>query len=537
MNTTSQKKLHEIYQACRSIVGYETWEKVITGLIFPPDPEQLMISLERTGEQGIPEFLPDLARLEWTIKEIEEITYKSLKNSEGISINPSLRLLELSWKNLIGLINTKKDKSFNNPEPGKEIILLWKAPSNGRVNYRPASNNDMLALKMSAEKISADQVAEQGNVAVGLIDAVIDRAVREGILIAPPSQLNRDPSIFTKQEGIDEAFQCSKSFTLQWHITQACDLHCKHCYDRSNRPQMPIDRAIKILDDLRSFCRSRHVMGAISLTGGNPFLYPHLMDLYRAASERGFSLALLGNPTSREVLKELIAIQKPTHIQVSLEGLPEHNDYIRGKGHFERVMKFLQLLRELNIFSMVMLTLTKENMSQIIPLGEMLEGIVDRFHFNRLSMVGEGINLSLPERDEYKAFLNEYIEVAKKNSVLGFKDNMINILMHEKGQKPFGGCAGYGCGAAFNFLALLPDGEVHACRKLPSYLGNINHQSISEIYDSELASRYRSGCSSCRGCPIRAVCGGCLAVANSYGLDIFEEKDPFCFIRFSHSRQ
>ena len=83
MNITSQKRLHEIYQACRSIVGYETWEKVITGLIFPPDPEQLIISLERTGEQGIPEFLPDLARLEWTIKEVEEITYKSLKDSEG----------------------------------------------------------------------------------------------------------------------------------------------------------------------------------------------------------------------------------------------------------------------------------------------------------------------------------------------------------------------------------------------------------------------------------------------------------------------
>jgi selenobiotic family peptide radical SAM maturase len=191
----------------------------------------------------------------------------------------------------------------------------------------------------------------------------------------------------------------------------------------------------------------------------------------------------------------------------------------------------------MNIFSMVMLTLTKENMNQIIPLGERLRGLADRFHFNRLSMVGEGIHLSLPGKDEYLAFLREYIQAAEQNTVLGFKDNMINLLMHQKGLKPFDGCAGYGCGAAFNFLALLPDGEIHACRKLPSYLGNINNQSISEIYDSELANRYRSGCLACKGCPIRAVCGGCLAVSNSYGLNIFEEKDPFCFIHFSHSRQ
>jgi len=27
------------------------------------------------------------------------------------------------------------------------------------------------------------------------------------------------------------------------------------------------------------------------------------------------------------------------------------------------------------------------------------------------------------------------------------------------------------------------------------------------------------------------VCGGCLASAYSHGLDIFEKKDPYCFIK------
>ena len=35
--------------------------------------------------------------------------------------------------------------------------------------------------------------------------------------------------------------------------------------------------------------------------------------------------------------------------------------------------------------------------------------------------------------------------------------------------EPFGGCTGFGCGAAFNFMAVLPDGEVHACRKVPIF--------------------------------------------------------------------
>jgi radical SAM protein with 4Fe4S-binding SPASM domain len=114
---------------------------------------------------------------------------------------------------------------------------------------------------------------------------------------------------------------------------------------------------------------------------------------------------------------------------------------------------------------------------------------------------------------------------------MGIKDNLINIIRREQGVEPFGGCTGYGCGAAFNFVTLLADGEVHACRKFPSPIGNINQQSLAEIYDSGQATRYRSGTAACRSCAIRPVCGGCLASTHSHRLNIFEDKDPFCFIQ------
>jgi len=293
---------------------------------------------------------------------------------------------------------------------------------------------------------------------------------------------------------------------------------------------MTLEQGIRILDDARRFCRDRHVMKAVSFTGGNPFLYPNFSDLYQAASERGFSIGILGNPTEREKIEQLISIQKPTHFQISLEGLQEQNDFIRGEGHFKRVMAFLKVLRELDIFSMVMLTLTKNNMHEIIPLAEILNEHADRFHFNRLSMVGEGVNLILPEKEEYLVFLDAYEKAVQKYPILGLKDNMLSILEYKKGCRPFGGCTTFGCGAAFNFLAVLSDGEVHACRKFPSPIGNIYHQSIAELYDSPHAQRYRAGCRECYPCKLHPVCGGCLAVAYSMGCNVLEEKDPFCFI-------
>jgi selenobiotic family peptide radical SAM maturase len=325
-------------------------------------------------------------------------------------------------------------------------------------------------------------------------------------------------------------FLSASIFTLQWHITQTCDLHCKHCYDRSERGALEFASALKILDDLSRFCEMKHVQAQISFSGGNPLLYLHFRELYREASERGFALAILGNPAPREQIEALIRIEKPVFFQVSLEGLEEHNDSIRGPGHFKRTLKFLGTLRDLGIYSMVMLTLTKDNMSQILPLCENLRGLTDLFTFNRLAMVGEGAKLRLPSPKEYALFLEQYIAASEANPVMGLKDNLMNIIFHERGEEVFGGCTGFGCGAAFNFISVLSDGEVHACRKFPSRVGNIFQNSLLEIYDSEAARGYRQRPEACSGCPLRLVCGGCLAVSHGHGIDIFRDRDPYCFI-------
>jgi radical SAM protein with 4Fe4S-binding SPASM domain len=61
-------------------------------------------------------------------------------------------------------------------------------------------------------------------------------------------------------------------------------------------------------------------------------------------------------------------------------------------------------------------------------------------------------------------------------------------------------------------------------------IGNVFEKNLAEIYDSKAAKRYRAGSKACRSCSIHPVCGGCLAVIHGLGLDVFEKRDPFCFI-------
>ncbi len=521
----------KIYPKCIRILKPDLW-KDLTGLAgLEHNPDQFPNILEKHSRDArIPGFIPGLAQIELALHRIRSQSGPTQKEVDQLTVNPTFNILELKWKNLSAMFHSYPDGSEIDPEPGDEMLLIWRVPDTGEEYIEAASNEDLLVLKMTVENIPAETIADLAGVPVGAVDAAVDRAIQKGLLLTPESLIKRDPCFISNPNAVTGQPCKALNFTLQWHVTQACDLRCKHCYDRSARSELALDQGLRILDDLRSFCRTKHVHGHVTFSGGNPLLYPHFRELYRAASENGFSLAILGNPALKSQIQEIEQISPLSFFQVSLEGLKGHNDSIRGPGHFERTISFLEILKDLNIYSMVMLTLTKDNIDQVIPLAEYLRNRANHFTFNRLSQVGEGANLRIPTRDEYHAFLKDYIEAANSNPVMGLKDNLINILHYEQGIKTTGGCTGFGCGAAFNFLTLLPDGEVHACRKFPSLLGNIFEHSLYDIYDSETSRRYRTGSASCNSCPVKPSCGGCLASTYSHGLDIFNDRDPFCFI-------
>jgi selenobiotic family peptide radical SAM maturase len=443
-----------------------------------------------------------------------------------LCVNPSLEIVSSAWCGLAGLLDQKTGPG-QQLETGPELVMVWKSPHDQQTYTEAARPADLAAIKIILEERDRYAAAREADVPVGTIDTAIRQAVSRGLLLSPPSRIRRPDSFCTT--AVDEKLLSATVFTLQWHITQECDLNCLHCYDRSARSRVLLADGLKILDQMRAFCLSHYVRGQVSFSGGNPLLHPDFMTLYRGAAERGLATALLANPTSSRLLAEIVDVQMPAYFQVSLEGLEKHNDRIRSAGHFQRTFEFLDIMADLKVPSEVMLTLTRENLDQILPLGELLRNRTGSLTFNRLALFGKGADLALPEKNDYVAFLSDYLAAMRANPVLALKDSLFNCVLERENQELFDGCAGYGCGAAFNFLAMLPDGEVHACRKFPSAIGTVVTESLSEIYHSKTAAAYRAGSSVCQGCTLRAVCRGCPAVTASFGGDPFSDRDPFCF--------
>ncbi|MFH1800089.1 MAG: thio(seleno)oxazole modification radical SAM maturase SbtM [Candidatus Omnitrophota bacterium] len=453
--------------------------------------------------------------------------YHSLATLKDFKINPTLEILKFSPE----VLSFFNEAMPGRHEKGNEFVLVWReAGEAGELRAEAASNEVLLALKMVAEGILPQETALTGGVTLCSVHDAMREATRKGILLKPVSRIRRDIPRFCDVPNIPEVLLSAEIFTIQWHVTNACDLQCKHCYDRTKRSPLTYAEGIRLLDGHKKFCNEKHVWGHVCFSGGNPFMSPHFLKWYRAAADRGFATSVLGNPVPREKLEKMLEIQMPRYFQVSLEGLREHNDFIRGKGFFTRVMDFLVLLKEKKVSSAVMLTLTKDNLKDVLALAERLRTAADYFTFNRLSARGEGAKLACVSSTEYALFLKDYIRASEDNPVMGFKDNLINVTLAENGDKLFSGCSGHGCGAAFNFVSILPDGEVHACQKFSSPIGNIITNSLLRVYDSAEAKRYREGTSACRSCALKPRCGGCLAVTKAAGLDIFTERDPYCLM-------
>src|SRR5512137_2841179 len=70
-----------------------------------------------------------------------------------------------------------------------------------------------------------------------------------------------------------------RSFGFQWHLTDRCNLRCRHCYQEDFTPASERDLdALKAMAD-RIFQALPDRQVSINLTGGEPLLLPWLFEL------------------------------------------------------------------------------------------------------------------------------------------------------------------------------------------------------------------------------------------------------------------
>jgi radical SAM protein with 4Fe4S-binding SPASM domain len=338
-------------------------------------------------------------------------------------------------------------------------------------------------------------------------------------------------------------------FFVQWHLTEACNLWCKHCYQgERSAEEMPLPEIKKTVAEISdmiddwSEAYGVEFSRSMNITGGEPLLRRDCFDILGEIKKKGFEVSLLTNGTlvTRERAQRLADLGVDA-VQVSMEGAEDVHDAIRGKGSYDAAVAGVEWLVDCGLAVTLNVTvsdLNAEQVKKVVAFGS--HAGVKRIGFSRLVPAGKGRALlsQMLTQERLRELYGSLFSLELKSLEIVTGDP-VATQMKIKSNGDAGDTAISGCSAGVAGLTILPNGNVTPCRRLPLSLGNVRKDSLREIWAASPVlealrdrSRYKGKCGACSRW---AACRGCRAIAyawsRSRGEDDFLAEDPQCFIQ------
>lgn len=324
----------------------------------------------------------------------------------------------------------------------------------------------------------------------------------------------------------------SKNFSMQWHITDACNLNCRHCYRDEKVQDLSLEDNIKVFNNIRSLAKKMNNRMDISLTGGEAITYYAFEDLvkYLRADEIVDEIHLQTNGTMiDDKLLKILSENKIGSVQISIDGTEPIHDYMRGEGTFKKSISGIKILKNHGIETQVHCVLTKLNYNSIFELIDYLNDIgVDTFLATHLVPIGAGkdIESSLITKEDWKNYqmgiMEHYPPDSTRIKVLKGRPTW-NLICDEYGSA---------CPVGINSVCVVSNGDMLLCRRMPIKTGNLLTESIFSIWynnDDYWKLRDRRNLKGkCGSCDQSKKCSGCRALAYAINGDYLAE-DPYCW--------
>ena len=336
-----------------------------------------------------------------------------------------------------------------------------------------------------------------------------------------------------------------KYFTFQWHITEACDQRCSHCYIYSDKshiftPDLSLKELEKILDNCEDMCSRLHRLPYFSITGGDPILYKFFWEFLELLHNRKIAFNILGNPfhLTDEVCQRLHTLGCKKY-QLSIDGLLQTHDMIRRPGSFKSTLDAIPIIRNAGISCAVMTTVSKTNIHEIPAIIDLVvKNNVDIFAFARYCSTDSSWELMVSPT-EYRSLLetcwDRFHLYQDSGTSFNLKDHLWTLFLYEKGlftpDKSLDPNVIYeGCSCGINHMTILSDGTVYACRRMESPIGNALRDSLYDVFLSDKMDDYRQyeQFQKCSKCELLRFCRGCPATACGIYGNMYA-PDPQCW--------
>lgn len=337
--------------------------------------------------------------------------------------------------------------------------------------------------------------------------------------------------------------------TVTFQITDACNLRCTYCYQHfKSTHKMTLETGKKGIDTILQqwiddkpdgFLNKNTQAIILDFIGGEPFLYPDLMDgivsyFIQRCEEIDcpwldyFEVNVCTNGLNYftpEVQHFIQKYKNVLNINVSVDGIKEHHDMARidlnGNGSFDRAFKaFKAVQREFGDVT-TKITLVPETFHYLFDSVKFMveQGIWEvncNYAYEPIYTVEDGQNLYQQLKK-----LADYMIENKKDTYITILGDDIGFPMDELDQDNF-------CGGNGQMLCISPEGILYPCvrfaetsltdkQRKTAILGNVeegylaNEETKGNFDFLQSITRSSQSTDECMNCPVAKGCGWCTA--------------------------
>lgn len=320
-------------------------------------------------------------------------------------------------------------------------------------------------------------------------------------------------------------------------ITERCNLHCAHCFVSATCAGADLGlreietRVIPGLLDAR--------VESVTLTGGEPFVHEHVIEIVRALRSANLSVGICSNATliTDEHIADLVAIGG-IHLNVSLDGFraDSHGRFRGNRESFETTVNTITALGNAGLLQGILST-----PNELAHPGEYVE-ICDfasrsgatYLLLNPLSPFGRGIASGPTLQADI-----EFLETIREGTAIF--QNLLDVthVRFPPDGRPLSSCE------AGSIIYVFTHGDVTLCpylvfaarnprsRYAPSefVVGNILHDDVAAALDHVSFHERRTSekCQTCLACDLNATCGGgCPAAVIAAGQRLGDVDTAVC---------
>ena len=282
-----------------------------------------------------------------------------------------------------------------------------------------------------------------------------------------------------------EKYHCNIPWLILFDPTDACNMHCVGCWSGTygHKHNLTFEEMDKIVTEGKELGTYLYMM-----TGGEPMVRKN--DIFKLAEKHNdcfFGLYSNSTLIDEEVCKKVQKLGNITFM-LSIEGTPDTNDSRRGEGHYQAVMKAMDLLKKYGIVFGTSICYTKANIEAVTDT-KFIEFIAEKgarfgFFFHFMPVGNNAVPELMPTFEQRKKMIDKIRWIRTGDNNLGF------FPMDFQNDGEFvGGCIAGGR----NYFHINANGDAEPCVFIHFSNTNIHEHHILEMLQSPLFMAYHEG--------------------------------------------